>query len=122
MKIVPKGDPLVIEARVNPIDIDVVHPGLSAQVRLSALSFRSYPPFKANVLWVSADRLTDDKNGQAYFLARLEFKDQQPEHLKDVKLYPGMQTAVVILTEKSTAFEFLLNPIKKNLQRAFREG
>ena len=35
---------LVIEANVDPTDIDVVHPGLEAQVRLTAFSVRNAKP------------------------------------------------------------------------------
>jgi HlyD family secretion protein len=71
MQIVPKDDTLVIEARVNPVDIDVVHPGLLAKVRLTALSRRRFPPLRARVLWVSADQITDTLEG-SHYLVRLE--------------------------------------------------
>ena len=40
--IAPSGDRLVVEARVDPADIDVVHPGLRAAVRLTPFNRRSF--------------------------------------------------------------------------------
>ena len=62
MDIVPSGDRLMIEARVNPNDIDVVHPGLTAKVRFNAFSQRNSLPVDGKVIKVSADRLTDDRS------------------------------------------------------------
>ncbi len=43
LQVVPVGDRLVIEARVNPIDIDDVSVGQQATVRLTAFRLRSTP-------------------------------------------------------------------------------
>jgi HlyD family secretion protein len=120
MGIVPKNDSLVIEAKVNPVDIDVVHPGLDAEVRLTAIKRKSSVPFDARVLWVSADRFADPKGEEGYFLARLEITGDVSKALNGVKLYPGMQAEVTILTGKNTFLDFLTIPIKRNLARAFR--
>ena len=44
MDIVPSGERLVIEARVDPNDIDVVEAGLPARVQLTAFNPRTWPP------------------------------------------------------------------------------
>src|SRR6185295_15494498 len=46
LDIVPKGDRLVVEAYVDPNDIDVVDAGLPAQVRLTALTQRNLAPLE----------------------------------------------------------------------------
>jgi hypothetical protein len=121
MQIVPKDDTLVIEARVNPVDIDVVHPGLLAKVRLTALSRRRFPPLRARVLWVSADQITDTLEG-SHYLVRLEILENPAKKLYGAKLYPGMFSEVTILTEQTTLMEVLMNPIKRVLSSAFRES
>ncbi len=57
LDIVPAGDRLIVEAQVSPLDIDVVHAGLPAQVRLTAFKQRRTPTLGGRVLQVSADRL-----------------------------------------------------------------
>lgn len=43
LEIVPQGEPLVVEARVQPTDIDHVHAGLPADARFTAFQARTTP-------------------------------------------------------------------------------
>ncbi len=70
--IVPDKERLLIEARVSPTDIDVVHPGLAAQVHLTAFSKRAMPRIDGVVKSISADRLVDPESSHAYYMARVE--------------------------------------------------
>lgn len=122
MEVVPKNDVLVIEAKINPIDVDVVHPGLLANVALTALNRRSNVPLEARVQWVSADLISEPSTGQSYFLARLELTEASRSTHGNKPLSPGMLAEVTILTGQNTYLEFLWEPIKRNLSRAFRDG
>ncbi len=122
MDIVPSGESLLVEARVDPADIDVVHPGLSAKVRLTAFSQRDMHPLDGKVLSVSADRLTEDRTGEAYYLARIVLNEEAGEQLGDGELYPGMQAEVMIVTGSRTALEYLLRPLAASFRRAFKES
>ncbi len=121
LDIVPSEDRLIVEARVSPSDIDIVQVGLSAQVRFTAFSQRRTQPVDATVTAISADRLTDDRTGEIFYLARIEIKDDLAEKLGGNKLYPGMQAEVMIVTGERTALEYFLKPITSSLNRAFRE-
>lgn len=119
LDLVPSDDRLVIDARVDPRDIDVVHAGLRALVRLTAFNQRNLPPLEGIVTSVSADRLSDERTGQAYYLARVE-----PDEIlvqAQGAIQPGMQAEVMIVTGARTALESFLNPISRSLNRAFRE-
>ncbi len=120
MDIVPAGGELVIEARVEPTDIDTVYPDLPARVRLTAFSHLTTPPLSGTVLRVSADRLTDERTGTPYYEARVALDPGQPE-LADLKLQPGMPAEVMIVTGKRTALDYLLKPIVTSFTRALRE-
>jgi HlyD family secretion protein len=61
MDLVPRQDRLVVTARVRPEDIDVVRPGLSADVNLLPYNQRRVPRLKGIVTRVSADRLLDKR-------------------------------------------------------------
>ncbi len=119
--IVPSGDRLIIEARVDPSDIDVVHIGLQEQVRFTAFSQRSTKPVDGTVIAVSADSLTDERTGETYYLARVEIKDDLEKNLGGAQLYPGMNAEVMIVTGERTALEYFFKPITSSLNRAFRE-
>jgi membrane fusion protein, epimerase transport system len=120
LDLVPSGDELVIEAYVEPTDIDAVPVGLPAQVRLTALNQRHTPTLTGKVDQVSADRLEDERSGQPYYLTRVALDDHQPE-LEGLALHPGMPAEVMIVTGERTTIDYLLKPISASFERALRE-
>ncbi|MFG1412442.1 MAG: HlyD family type I secretion periplasmic adaptor subunit [Pseudomonadota bacterium] len=122
LDIVPDGETLLIEARVSPVDIDVVHAGLAAQVHLTAFSKRALPRMDGIVNSISADRLVDQTTGQSYYLARVEVDVKELERLKGiVELLPGMPAEVLIVTQERTFVDYLIEPFKDAMRRSFRE-
>jgi HlyD family type I secretion membrane fusion protein len=121
MEIVPSNDRHIIECQISPQDIDVVRPGLPARVRMSAYKSRKTPQFDGEVTQVSADKFTDERTGQSFYLARIEVDQQELDTLPDIKLYPGMPAEVLITTGERTLLEYLLSPFTDTFNRAFRE-
>jgi HlyD family type I secretion membrane fusion protein len=122
LDIVPSDDSLVIEARVDPGDIDVVRTGLEAHVRISAFSQRNMTPIPGVVTYVSADRLNDERTGVGYYVARIMLEEKDIfEALQGAKLQPGMQAEVMIATGTRTALDVIISPISDSFNRAFRE-
>jgi len=121
LDILPKDDTLVIEAEINPNDIDVVRVGLTAQVRLTAFKQRNTPPLEGEVTRVSADSFTHERTGATYFLARITIDPAERDKVDGGELYPGMPAEVMIVTGKQTAFEYFLTPVTDSFRRAFRE-
>lgn len=120
MEIVPSDDPLVVEARIEPNDIDVVRKGLVAHVRVTPYNYRSHTPIKGAVVWVSADRMSDQRSGQAFYLARIKL-DAAAAEAAQLPLYPGMPVEVTINTGQRTALQYMLAPLTRSFNRAFRE-
>jgi membrane fusion protein, epimerase transport system len=118
LDIVPKDDKLIVEANVRTDDIDVVHKGLPAEIRFTALNWRTTPVFRGVVSRVSADRFTDAKTGLSYYLAQIEV---DPRNAPKVKLYPGMPAEVFIVTGERTTMDYLLKPIKDQMRRGMLE-
>lgn len=121
MDIVPVDDELIIEVRIRPQDIDVVHPGLPAEVRLTAFRQMTTPTIGGRVTYVSADMLTDPRNGETYFLSRVTPSKQSLLKWRKIMLTPGMPAEVMIATGERRAFEYFLGPLKERMARAFRE-
>jgi HlyD family secretion protein len=122
MEIVPSEDTLLIDARVSPNDIDVVHSGLPAQINLSALSNRRTPRVHGVVRTVSADRLIDEQTRLPYYLARVEVDRQELERLTpQIELVPGMPAEVLIVTDERTLLEYLVQQFLDSFRRSFRE-
>ncbi|TIS49140.1 HlyD family type I secretion periplasmic adaptor subunit [Mesorhizobium sp.] len=122
LDIVPDHDALVIEARLNPNDIEAVAPGLPARVHLAPYSSRTVPPLTGTVIRVSPDVIVDDNQKQTYYAVRVEVAPGELEHLaRDVELRPGMRAEVFIISRQRTFFEYLAEPVQASFRRAFRE-
>ncbi len=121
MYIVPRDEPLIVEAQVHPNDIDVVHPGLDAQIRLTSFNSRSVPPVDGRVLSVSADSMADRRTGQDYYLARIEIDENAVSTLGGKALRPGMPAEVLIVLGERTMLDYFLAPLTRSFNRAFRE-
>lgn len=122
MDIVPANEQLVVSARVKPEDIDQVEPGMTATVRLSAYSSRKVRAVDGHVLTVGADRLVDDRTGDAYFPVTLSVDPSELAKLgAGVELSPGMPVQVMIKTGDRSILSFLLDPIEETVTHALRE-
>lgn len=121
LQIVPTDDLLVVEARVSPLDIDVVYKGLKAKIQLTAFKQRSTPTLNGFVEDISGDSFDDERTKESYYRAKIVIPKDELEGLKHVKLYPGMPAQVMIITDKRTAFNYFITPIKESFDRAFRE-
>ncbi|OSQ29566.1 HlyD family type I secretion periplasmic adaptor subunit [Thalassospira sp. MCCC 1A03138] len=120
LEIVPQDDKLVIEARVSPNDIDVVHEGLGVNIRVTAFSQRWFAPVKGIVSDVSPDRLTDPE-GRPYFQAMIEIDSESLAEHEGMILSPGMAAQLEIVTGARTILAYLFAPITDSFDRAFRE-
>lgn len=121
MSLVPTGEKLIVEARVSPQDIDVVHAGLEAQVRLTAFHMRYLRPVKGTVTTVSADRFDDERTGMGFYTARIEIPQSELVDLGNLKLTPGMPAETLIVTGQRTMLSYLVRPIRESFGHAFHE-
>lgn len=123
LDIVPADEKLLIDARISPMDIDVVHTGLRAQVQLTAISARSAPRVGGIVRSVSADRLYDEVSKQPYYLARVEVDRNELRQIgPNIELVPGMPADVLIVTGERTLANYLLRPFLEAIWRTLREA
>ncbi|UVK37945.1 HlyD family type I secretion periplasmic adaptor subunit [Mesorhizobium sp. AR10] len=121
MEILPTSSQVIVEARLSPRDIDSVHVGQSARLRLSALNTRLTPEVAATVTNVSADRLMDESTHEPYYRARLHIAENLPANVAVGQLYPGMPVEAFISTGDRTFAEYLVRPVLDSFQRAFVE-
>ncbi|MCS6891360.1 MAG: HlyD family type I secretion periplasmic adaptor subunit [Rhodovarius sp.] len=121
MDLVPARDRLVAEVHVQPFDIDVVHPGLQAEVRLPAFKQRLVPYLHGHVTFVAADVTIDPATRAAYFRSHIEIDEDQLARLPGVFLVPGMPVEAHIQIGRRSLWRYLTQPIRDSLYRAFRE-
>jgi HlyD family secretion protein/epimerase transport system membrane fusion protein len=120
LDLVPATAELLLEARVAPVDIDEVHPGLRAQIHLLAYRARSMPRLEGLVREVSADRLEDPATRQPYYLARVAVA--RAALPAGVSLSAGMPADVLIVTGERTLLDYLVRPLTETLRRGLRES
>jgi epimerase transport system membrane fusion protein len=119
-EIVPESDELVLEASVNPIDIDRVSVGQEARIRFSTFGSRA-PTIFGTVLTISADSMTNEMTGVPFYLARVEVNPEGMEDLGDLALMPGMPAEVYINTGSRTLLQYLFKPFSNAIARSFNE-
>jgi HlyD family secretion protein len=121
MEIVPDTDDLLVEARLQPQDIDHVRPGQKAFVRFSAFNQRVTPQLTGTVSLVSADTSHDQQTNTHYFTVRIVLPDDERRRLGGLQLVPGMPAEVFMQTGSRTMMNYLLKPITEQMNRAFVE-
>jgi HlyD family secretion protein len=79
-------------------------------------TFRAWitPKLEGKLVYVSADRLLDQRTGLPYYDARIEADRRELERLDEVHLCPGMQVQAMMVTD-------LTQPLLDSFSRAFRE-
>ena len=123
LDIVPSEGRLVIDARIRPTDMDTVHAGQAARVLFPAYGQRNLPEIFGRLRSVSADRLTDERTGEAYFLAKVDVEPAELERLApEIELSPGMPTDVMILTGERSLMDYLVRPFVESVTKSFRES
>jgi HlyD family secretion protein len=120
MDLVPRQDRLIVTARIKPEDIDVVHPGLNADVHLLPYNQRRVPRLKGVVTHVSADRLVDKRTEQPYYATKIRVQDLRTVD-NDIRIIPGMPAQVFITTGRGTVALYALRPLLDSFHSAFSE-
>lgn len=122
MFIVPSDDPLLINVRIEPVDIDKVVVGQEAVLRFSGLNPRTTPELFARVARVAPDATQDPVTGQQYYAARIAIPDEQLARMPDgVVLIPGMPVESFVQTGDRTVLSYILHPVEEQLRRALKE-
>ena len=125
LNIVPQGEPLIVEARVNPLDVDRVKIGQTAEIRFNAFKSRTTPNVDGKLIFISADHLIDENSPshESYYLTRVAINPEGLQALltADLKLLPGMPADVLIHTGQRTMLQYLFAPIKESLSHSFIE-
>ena len=119
--VVPQDRPLVIAVNVQPIHIDEVHVGQTVRLVFPAFQSRRMPELHGRVVVVSADALTNQNTGEAYYTAEIVLDPDEAAKLGNDVLLPGMPVEAFIRTGDRSPLAYLLQPFTDYFRRAFRE-
>jgi HlyD family type I secretion membrane fusion protein len=121
MEIVPTDKTLIIEARIRPEDINHVHAGSEADIRLTAYKQRTTPLVQGSVSYVSGDRLLDTQTGAPYYVVHIGVPPGALADAGNLRLQAGMPAEIFIRTDQRSALDYLLAPVTSYLRRGMRE-
>jgi len=123
LEIVPENSDLIVIARVQITDIDKVKIGLFSDIRFSAFNLQNAHVIEGEIIYVSADRFTDEATGEPYYEAKIKVTPEGMIQLKEFgfKLLPGMPAEVMINIGERTPLSYLVKPFTDMLSRGFNE-
>src|SRR5687767_1698821 len=122
MEVIPMGDKLLVETRVEPKDIAFIKVGDKALVKVTAYDFSSYGGLDGRVVQVSADSIYDEVEKKAYFNVIVETdKSYLMSAGRMLPITPGMMTDTQIITGRKSILSYLLKPLSRARSEALRE-
>lgn len=119
LEIVPDREGMVVEAMINPADIDRVRAGAPARVRFTSFNRAATPEIAGKLLYVATDRTTAPDGHSAFYLARLSVDPAALERA-GMDLRSGMPAEIYIETGSRSLFSYLAKPLRDQFARAFR--
>ena len=121
VELVPLDDTLLVEAEVQPQDIAFLRPGQDARVKLTAYDFARYGALEGRVENISADAILNDQEQYVYVIQVRTEENSLPSDDGNLPILPGMVAEVDILNGKKSIMRYLMNPVLKLQEKAFRE-
>jgi membrane fusion protein, adhesin transport system len=122
MQIVPIGEKLLVEARVEPKDIAFIKVGDRANVKVTAYDFSIYGGLSGRVRNISADSIYDEVERQAYYSVTIETDGAfLVKNGKKLPIMPGMICDVEIITGSKSVLAYLLKPVLRAFDEALTE-
>src|SRR3569623_2469310 len=123
IEIVPSHEALLGEAMVKPQDIAFVRIGQRARVNITAYDPSVYGSLHGEVVAISPDATTNEKTGESYYVVqiRTESNALKDHYGNPLPIGTGMVADVSLLSEKQTKLQYILTPITRITETAFRE-
>lgn len=125
MQIVPLEEELLIDVKINPVDVAFLKPGLKATVMIDAYDYTIYGMLDGELTYLSPDTLREETSREdiKYYRGTIRTygsKLNNPNNEK-IQIIPGMTALVNIKTGERTIMKYLLQPIVRGLEESMHE-
>jgi adhesin transport system membrane fusion protein len=121
IELVPVDDELIVEVEISPKDIAYVIAGQRASIKLTAFDFSKFGALDGFVTKVSADSLTKE-DGSIWYLCQVSVPVNMITTMgKNIQIQTGMVAQVDIISGEKTVLQYLIQPVTKVANEAFRE-
>lgn len=123
LELVPTGEALIVEAKINPKDISRIRVDDAVRIRLSAYDSAKYGSVDGRVTRISPDAVVDKENsGQSHYLVDVAIEGELVlDSGEKVTFIPGMTGTVDVLSGKRTVLEYFWQPIARVQELALRD-
>jgi len=119
--IVPVSTSLVAEVKVSTDDIGHVSIGDPVQVKVSTYDFSTYGSIPGKLISISASTFLDPEK-KPYYKCNIELSKNYLGDDPSINLIvPGMTVVAEIKTGRRTLLHYLLKPINRTFNEAFKE-
>ena len=121
LEIVPIDDELIVEVEINPKDIAYVLPGQEAIIKLTAFDFSKFGSLNGKVITVGADTIQKE-DGSIWYICQIAVEENAFTSTGiNIRILPGMVAEADIVSGEKTVLNYLLQPVTKIANEAFRE-
>lgn len=120
VEIVPSETRLLAEVKINPDEVRFVHKGTPCYLRFPAYKTRYFNPVNGSIIWISADTV-QERDGSAYYLARVAIDKDSMKDEKVVLLEPGMRVQAEMRLGTRSVARYIFDPVRMSLIHAFKE-
>lgn len=125
VELLPTESDLIVEVKIQPIDMSHLVKGLKAIIKLDAYDFSIYGAMIGEVDYISSDSLTEQgRNGDTiYYKAKIRIKEKEfrNKFANQIQINPGMTVTVDIKTGSRTVLEYITKPITKTISESLSE-
>lgn len=124
LELVPTGEELIIEARIQPQDISRIRVDDAVRIRFSAYDSSRYGTVDGRVVRISPDAVPNqDNQGGTHYLIDVAIEGELIlDSGERVEFIPGMTATVDVLSGKRTVLEYLWQPVARVQELALRDA
>ncbi|MBK20239.1 MAG: hypothetical protein CMM52_15515 [Rhodospirillaceae bacterium] len=120
-EIVPMDKELIVEAKVQPIDIGHISVGQNAKIKVTTYDVARFGAIEGTVTKISATTFKE-RNDEVYYKANIQLeKNYVGDQPASNPVLPGMIAEIDINTGERTVLRYLLKPIFRSLDVAMSE-
>jgi len=121
LQVVPVDDDLVVDARVLPTEVGYIQIGQKADVKIDSYDSSRFGSIDGVVKQLSPSTYLDER-GDPYYRVKVELnKSYVGDNPGQMRVIPGMTVSVNIITGSKTIMEYLLKPVSRGFNSAFKE-
>ncbi|MCG8354937.1 MAG: HlyD family type I secretion periplasmic adaptor subunit [Kiloniellales bacterium] len=121
MELVPTDENLVVEVKLSPTDRGYVEVGQEARAKITTYDFVRYGALRGRIVQISPDSTTSPE-GEPYYRVVMEpERTYLGEAAGELPIMPGMLATVDIKTGKKSVLSYIVEPVVRIREEAFRE-